>query len=535
LWADGTERCPADGTVLAFADSPSEPSELSAGGTIGTGKVAVAMPAEAISDDLAPGTRVGEYEIERVLGWGGMGTVYGARHPLIGKRTAIKVLHAAMSVDREAIARFVQEAQAVNRIGHANIVDIFSFGTLPDGRAYFVMEWLQGETLEARIARAVLPITDAATILLALVRALEAAHAASVIHRDLKPENVFLVADDEGFRVKLLDFGIAKLSSTERSASRTATGVTVGTPLFMSPEQARGTDIDARTDLYSLGVVGYAMVCGKTPFEGEASTVEVMHAHLVKPPRPPRELRPELPEAFEAMLLGLLAKAAADRPPLAEVRRTLAGIATRTPAAGLSVATVQALGIAIEDDDEVPRRRTGVFVAIAVALAVVAGAGAIALSQRGSEPDSSERPAVAQAQTPTPTPPPAPAPAPAPAVPAPPAQPAGAPTPPAPPPPTPEPAVVDLAVEPALAVVALDGKPVVVDHGHVHLEVDPGSHAVTARAAGYRPVEQTVDAEAGKSAALTLRLTRVPTAAPTPATPAKVDRDNVVDPFHRKP
>jgi serine/threonine-protein kinase len=281
--------------------------------------VTVSDPAEAV----APGTVVGGYVIDRPIGEGGMGIVYGAVHPVIGKRAAIKVLNTRFCADHEALRRFVHEAQAVNTIGHANIVDIFSIGDLGDGRSYLVMEWLQGETLMDRLAREPLPIADVVAILVALTRALEAAHNAGVVHRDLKPENVFLVREDEGFRTKLLDFGIAKLETRRTHPRKTATGMTVGTPLFMSPEQAKGSEIDGKSDVYSLGVLAYAMVCRRTPFEHEPSSVEVLHAHISQPPRPPRELVSDVPAELDALILHMLAKAPGERPTMAEIRRRL--------------------------------------------------------------------------------------------------------------------------------------------------------------------------------------------------------------------
>lgn len=505
-------------------------------------------------DRLTAGTMVGEYQIEKPIGEGGMGVVYGAVHPLIGKRSAIKVLHPKLSADRESVARFIQEAQAVNKIGHANIVDIFAFGTLRDGRAYFVMEWLQGHTLKERIERGTLPISDAATIMFALVRALEAAHAAGVIHRDLKPENVFLVADDDSFRVKLLDFGIAKLSSAQQSTSRTATGLTVGTPLYMSPEQARGFDLDARTDLYSLGVVAYEMLCGRTPFGGEESAVEVLHAHLAKPPRPPRELRPDVPAAFEAMILALLAKRPDDRPTLLDVRRQLSAFATRSSPIGLPGEAVPTNAPTMEsrrlnrsapladdpngeDDLAQPKRRTGPLIAGAVVAALV-GIVAVIVLRHGSgagAADSAKPPAGGEIRGPVPAAAPTPSPpqssasrsAPAPGMPA-----------AAPPEPAPV-AVVNLAIEPNFAVVTIDGKPVVVDRGDVHAELEPGVHAVRVRAPGYRPFDQKVDAVADKPTHLTIRLVRVRTApartTPDPPDQQEVpDTDGVVNPFRQK-
>lgn len=516
-----------------------------------TGEVIVAVASDS-EGGLTPGTMVGEYRIEKPIGEGGMGVVYGAVHPLIGKRSAIKVLHPSLSADRESVARFIQEAQAVNKIGHANIVDIFAFGTLRDGRAYFVMEWLQGHTLKERIDRGTLPISDAATIMFALVRALEAAHAAGVIHRDLKPENVFLVSDDDSFRVKLLDFGIAKLSSAQQSPSRTATGLTVGTPLYMSPEQARGLDLDARTDLYSLGVVAYEMLCGRTPFGGEESAVEVLHAHLAKPPRPPRELRPDVPGAFEAMILALLAKRPGDRPTLLDVRRQLSAFGARSSPIGIPVQAVptnartmesRRLNTSapfggdpnVEDDFAQPKRRTGPLIAGGIVAALVGIVALIALrhGSGGDAADSAKPPAGGEllagpvpAPAPTPSPPQSSASLPAPA----PGMPAAAP---------PEPtrvAVVNFAIEPNAAVVTIDGRPVVVDRGDVHAELEPGVHAVSVRAPGYRAVDQKVVAVADKPTHVTIRLVRVRTAPKrtTPDQEVVPDTDGVVNPFRQK-
>lgn len=509
----------------------------------GTGDVVAVDP----HDRLTAGTMVGEYQIEMPIGEGGMGVVYGAVHPLIGKRAAIKVLHPSLSVDRESVARFIQEAQAVNKIGHANIVDIFAFGTLRDGRAYFVMEWLQGRTLEERIKQSTLPISDAATIMLALVRALEAAHAAGVIHRDLKPENVFLVADGDSFRVKLLDFGIAKLSSAQHSTSRTATGLTVGTPLYMSPEQARGVDLDARTDLYSLGVVAYEMLCGGTPFGGEASAVEVLHAHISKPPRSPRELRPDVPAAFEAMILALLAKRPDDRPTLLDVRRQLGAFATRSSPIAIPAEAVPTIARtlesrrlnmsapfasdpSVEDDLAQLKRRTGPLLAGGIVAALV-GIVALIAWRNGSSADAADAVTLVGGEIRGPVPAPAPTPSPPHSLPAPaPGMPATALLKPAPV------AVVNLAIEPQAAVVTIDGKPVVVDRGDVHAELEPGVHTVSVRAPGYRAFDQKVDAVADKATHLTIRLVRVRTA-PARTTPDQrevPDTDGVVNPFRQR-
>jgi serine/threonine-protein kinase len=324
-WDIVGSRCPDDGTPLVA--EAARAGRASASATWSSEQPALAQLRPAARHELAPGDCVGEYVIERRIGAGGMGVVYGARHPVIGKRAAIKILAAKLTADDEALSRFVLEAQAVNKIGHANIVDIFSFGTLDDGRSYFAMEWLQGETLGARLARGRLSVREACSILSPLCRALEAAHAAGVIHRDLKPDNVLLATDDDGWRVKLLDFGIAKLSTATAQVSRTATGVAMGTPLYMAPEQARGEAVDGRTDVYALGLLAYTMVCGVSLFEDEGSAIEILAAHISRPPVPPRAHAPDLPAAFDALILEMIAKQPDQRPALGEIRRRLAAIA----------------------------------------------------------------------------------------------------------------------------------------------------------------------------------------------------------------
>jgi serine/threonine-protein kinase len=267
-------------------------------------------------ETLASGTRVGDFVIDGPLGTGAFGQVYAATHHLIGKAAAVKVLARRYSGDPQVVSRFMAEARAVNAIAHRNIVDIFDFGTLDDGRPFFIMEFLDGEPLDVVIRRdGSLVLADVEAIARGLGRALDAAHAKGVIHRDLKPANVFLLRDDEGRALpKLLDFGIAKLvDAPPWSEHQTQTGAAIGTPAYMSPEQCLGQPIDHRTDVYALGVLFYQLLTGRLPFHAE-STVELLMKHVAEPPPRPSSVRPGLPAAADEALHQLLAKERDQRP-----------------------------------------------------------------------------------------------------------------------------------------------------------------------------------------------------------------------------
>ncbi|MBA3454416.1 MAG: serine/threonine protein kinase, partial [Deltaproteobacteria bacterium] len=243
---------------------------------------------------LEPGTALGEYRIEGKIGQGGMGVVFSAIHPLIGKRAAIKILKKELCADPHQLQRFVDEARVVNEIGHPNIVDVFAFGEMPDGRSYFVMEWLKGETLRARIAHSSMGTAEVSAIIRPLARALEAAHEKGVIHRDLKPDNVFLVkVRGEEPTVKLLDFGIAKLARNDQRVEKTATGAIVGTPQYIAPEQAKGYAIDHRADIYALGGIIYELLTGRPPFVAD-NAMEMVAKHLMETPMPPSHFAPSV-------------------------------------------------------------------------------------------------------------------------------------------------------------------------------------------------------------------------------------------------
>ncbi|HEX2878191.1 MAG TPA: serine/threonine-protein kinase [Polyangiaceae bacterium] len=292
--------------------------------------------ADAVSQELPPGTVVGEYRLEGKLGQGGFGTVYRAVHEVIGKVAAVKILHREYSSSPQMVSRFVAEARAVNQIRHKNIIDIFAFGRLDDGRHYFIMELLEGESFEQLLARdGRVSVQGAFLILKPVARALDAAHAAGIVHRDLKPDNIYLARDDEGGVVpKLLDFGIAKLLDEERSTHKTETGTPLGTPYYMSPEQCRGLTIDQRTDVYSFGVLLYRSLTGQLPFEARTA-LDIMFQHIHQAPPPVSTVNKRLPASFDAPITAMLAKEAAARP--ATIEGALDALGRAAAAAGLLV------------------------------------------------------------------------------------------------------------------------------------------------------------------------------------------------------
>jgi serine/threonine-protein kinase len=270
------------------------------------------------------GMKLGEYELRSRIGVGGMGFVYDGIQPLIGKRVAVKVLRPELAQAPEQVARLLAEARAVNAIRHRGIIDIFGFGQVPDGRQYIVMEFLDGQPLDAYLAEKIkLPPTEALSILDEVLAALGAAHGAGVVHRDLKPSNIFLVREPGGTRyVKLLDFGLAKQgqSGAQTRTAQTRTDMVVGTPEYMAPEQARGQAVGPMTDLYAMGVVTFEMVTGRLPFIG-TSPVDLLMKHVdARPPRP-SEFVPELPPALDAFILQMLTKDPEARPSSADALR----------------------------------------------------------------------------------------------------------------------------------------------------------------------------------------------------------------------
>ena len=261
--------------------------------------------------DLLIGQTIGNYLVTQKLGEGGMGSVYLAEHPTIGKKVALKVLHPEFATNQEVVERFFTEAKAVNAIGHPNIVDVLDYGTLvAPGRqplVYFIMEYLAGATLSQIIrAQSPLPPERALTIAIQVADALAASHRTGIVHRDLKPDNIILIQRGrETDFVKLLDFGIAKLTGEARGSSRTRTGLVLGTPAYMSPEQCEGkANVDHRTDIYALGICLYEMLVGIVPFQGEGYG-DVLIKHITQKPVEPSQYRMLSPHVEQVVLKAL--------------------------------------------------------------------------------------------------------------------------------------------------------------------------------------------------------------------------------------
>jgi serine/threonine-protein kinase len=275
------------------------------------------------------GERFGNYRAVSLLGEGGMGAVYLAEHPGIGRRVAIKVLRPDMGHDPQLLTRFLNEARAANAIRHPNIIEVLDSGTTDKGMSYLVMELLEGEVLSARIKRlSRLDERSAIEIAMQAASGLGAAHAKGITHRDLKPDNIFVIpeeSDPSRERVKILDFGIAKLHSLSGDSLKTRTGTLMGTPIYMSPEQCLGTkEVDHRSDVYSLGVILYEMLAGRPPFVSEGFG-ELLTMHLHEPAPPLRQFAPQLSSEIEFAVLKMLVKKPDGRyQSMADVRAALA-------------------------------------------------------------------------------------------------------------------------------------------------------------------------------------------------------------------
>ncbi|MEZ4228171.1 MAG: serine/threonine-protein kinase [Polyangiaceae bacterium] len=262
-----------------------------------------------LSDNLTEpllGQMVGSYRIAALLGVGGMGRVYKGVHPQIGSRVAIKVLSMECAHHPALVQRFFAEARSVNVIRHESIVNIVDLSTLSDGRPYIVMEYLDGQSLSEVIQeRSPLPVGGVVSLMFEVLDALAAAHQAGIVHRDLKPDNIFVTAQG---RPKVLDFGIAKLRPELGAGSdATRTGSILGTPHYMSPEQAQGQHVDHRSDIYALGIILFELLTGQRPFEAP-TLYSLLDMHVKQPPPPPTSVRRDLLPVFDQVVFRALAK-----------------------------------------------------------------------------------------------------------------------------------------------------------------------------------------------------------------------------------
>jgi serine/threonine-protein kinase len=366
------------------------------------------------------GSAIGPYRITEKIGEGGMGTVWVGEHTLLGRRAAIKMLLPEYTSRDEIVQRFFNEARAVTAISDPGIVQVFDFGHAL-GSAYIVMELLEGEPMDARMRRLgrFAPV-DAIRLFAQIATSLGAAHAKGVIHRDLKPENIFIVGDPAvtgGERTKILDFGIAKLAGDDSSGVKTRTGMVMGTPVYMSPEQCRGASgIDARSDIYSLGCVLFAMVCGRPPFESDA-TGDLIIMHVRDTPPVASSIVPGLPPALDAVIARCLEKDPARRfQSTAELVQALAAAEavlfayrqnpapappdalTRlaTPSSATPTTLSSATGARATGPGNRTPRRSGLIVGGLAFAALAIGGGAFVVSTGGSDRGPSPAPAAAR-------------------------------------------------------------------------------------------------------------------------------------------
>jgi hypothetical protein len=350
-----------------------------------------------------------------------MGMVYRAEHTQLGRPAALKMLLPQLSSDPAIVQRFFNEARAASAIDHPGIVEVYDFGSAPNGAAYIVMALLKGESLAQRLERGPMAPLEGASIVAQVLGALAAAHARGIVHRDLKPDNIFLVPNElmaNGVQVKLLDFGIAKLGGDSGTGGgfKTQTGMMMGTPAYMSPEQCMGrADLDHRTDLYAIGCILFHVLTGRPPFTGEGGTGMMIAAHMRDPAPHPRTLDPNVPERLATIVMKLLEKDPAARYQSAlETRQALvdAGAsapskppvsaahqydATLPPTAAAPVSTMKPAG---------PPAKRGKRLAITIGALAVAGI-AVAVVFGSRTHDAPTPPAQAAAAPPTSPPPPA--------------------------------------------------------------------------------------------------------------------------------
>jgi serine/threonine-protein kinase len=518
----------------------------------GDGQAAHAMkpapelePVELVDDGFDPliGTLLGEhYRIIERLGRGGMGTVYLVTHVHLKKKFAAKILNPDTARRPDSIARFQQEAVAASRLDHENIVDIANFGQSEDGTVYLIMEFLRGEALNQILARGRPELDDVLRIVVPICRGLAAAHSAGIVHRDLKPENVFVARRGGRHVVKLLDFGISKLTQQHLGdqGRLTQTGDVLGSPVYMSPEASRGdANVDSRADIYAVGVMLYEMVTGQVPFSAE-NYLQVLYKHISEEPEPPRKLVPELPAALEAVILRCLEKNPADRYQRIEdveaaLTATVSGVELDAPVAAVAPGPMTSIDAPLPGSSPVlgpssgsvpvaastsgarpapavaaepspqpvaPAKRSrasllGLLAGFIGTLGVLGFAG-YALFRGGDKPERLQP--IAARGLPEPTPP---------------APPTVVEPKPAVAPPEPRSAELRVSTDPAGAQVTLDGEELGVTPLVWTLPVEPGKRTLRVERDGFRPEVRTLSLES--SVALTIDLKALPRDKPKPA------------------
>jgi len=428
IYPDGVAVCARDGALLArpAASEGAAPGggpgaeALVAPGAGAASALAVAPAPETdareVFDSMIGATLAGRYRIVRRIGEGGMGAVYEAVHTIIGKRLAVKVLLEKFLTKTDFVARLLQEARLASAIGHEHIVDVTDFGTTDDGRAFVAMEFLDGESLAELVMReAPLPVERSLRIVRQVASALGAAHAKGIVHRDIKPENVYLVRrSDEDF-VKVVDFGISKavkqgqgLGDEGPDYRLTHTGLLLGTPLYMSPEQARGEEeLDQRVDIWALGVMLYECLTGEVPFRAN-NYLGIISQVLTHDARPPSQLRPELgiPEAVESVVMHAMEKDRNRRyTTMAEVERDLERLLAGDQNVGSPVVLLAEPRSGSTPPPPSPGRAGTArpWVWGAVALALVAGVIAVLRHPRDLDAGASPEAATAKLTAPGPT------------------------------------------------------------------------------------------------------------------------------------
>ena len=491
-----------------------------------------------------------KYRIEQLIAVGGMGAVYVGTHVKLRKRVAIKVINPQLS-SAAMIERFHREAITASQIGHEGIAQVTDIGTSADGEPFLVMEYLQGESLASRLRTSgALAVEDACELACSILSPLAAAHRAGIVHRDLKPDNVFLVRQSRGEMVKLLDFGISRASGLESEFRLTTTGLVLGTPYYMAPEQARGDhQITPAADLYAIGVILYEMLTGSVPIQADNYN-QLMYRVMMGEFPPPRAIRPDVPEVIEHIILQAMALDPARRPASASdleeallafcrpaFRERLSGrmsspqLASASGSYGMRSATGRTSGIdhtliagshsapsptpavpfsppqptaVTVADRPVKRSRLpwiaagGVVVAAGVAAIVLGTAGApIAPPPRPVAPP----PAVVVAPPPAP-PPPAPA-----------------------PPPPPSTITLKFTVDAANATIPVDGRKL--DAPELTVGKDDAAHSLHITAPGRAPHDETLHFD--ESQRLSIELPRVAAPPHTPTAKPRTDHDVVTD------